>query len=102
MDDPTTYGVGNNLVFQSLYWKWNENWAFRASHHFEARDGRRHLIQITDAGRQATRDAVPQMIEPLHRAFSDLTPDEFATLDRLLRKVTLSFDKGAISHQEAG
>lgn len=72
-----------------------------ASREIEARDGRRHLIQITDAGRQATRDAVPQMIEPLHRAFSDLTPDEFATLDRLLRKVTLSFDKGAISHQEA-
>lgn len=40
MDDPSTYGVGNNLIFQSLYWKWNENWAFRASHHFEARDGR--------------------------------------------------------------
>lgn len=68
----------------------------------EARDGRRHLIQVTESGREATSYAVPQMIEPLHRAFSDLTADEFATLDHLLRKVTLSFDKGAVSQQKVG
>jgi len=33
------------------------------------------------------------MIEPLRRAFSDLTPDEFSTLERLLRKTVLSFDQ---------
>lgn len=39
-DDPATYGVGNNLVYNSVFWKLNENWAFRASHHIETRDGR--------------------------------------------------------------
>lgn len=39
-NDPATYGLGNNLIFNSFAWKLNENWAFRASHQFEARDGR--------------------------------------------------------------
>lgn len=30
---------GNNLILSSLYFRLNENWAFRASQHFEARDG---------------------------------------------------------------
>lgn len=29
----------NNTVFSSLYYKFNENWAARLTHHFEARDG---------------------------------------------------------------
>jgi MarR family transcriptional repressor of emrRAB len=61
----------------------------------EAHDARRHVIQITPKGRRVTTDAVPRMVEPLKRAFSDLTPEEFATLEALLRKTILSFDKGA-------
>ena len=40
-DDPTPggYGPGNNLMSSSLYYKINEDWAFRFSHYFEARDG---------------------------------------------------------------
>ncbi len=30
---------GNNLIFTSVYYKLNENWAVRAGAHFEARDG---------------------------------------------------------------
>lgn len=68
----------------------------------EAMDARRHVIQITPSGRKMTSDAVPQMMEPLLRAFSDLTPDEFATLDALMRKMILSLDKGTPTLQAAG
>lgn len=30
---------GNNTIFSSLFFKLNENWATRLTHHFEARDG---------------------------------------------------------------
>jgi LPS-assembly protein len=30
---------GNNLIFSSIYYRFNENWGARMSHHFEARDG---------------------------------------------------------------
>jgi LPS-assembly protein len=30
---------GNNTFFHSLYYRFNENWAARISHHFEGRDG---------------------------------------------------------------
>jgi LPS-assembly protein len=39
-DDPTAYGLGNNLILSSIYYRFNENWAVRVAHHFEARDGR--------------------------------------------------------------
>jgi lipopolysaccharide assembly outer membrane protein LptD (OstA) len=39
-DDPMlNAGVGNNLFTSSLYYRFNENWGFRAQHRFEARDG---------------------------------------------------------------
>jgi LPS-assembly protein len=37
---PTALGLGNNLVTSSLFYRLNENWAFRASHFYEARLGR--------------------------------------------------------------
>jgi LPS-assembly protein len=39
-DDPF-YGVdsGHNLISTRFYYRFNENWGFRATHHFEARDG---------------------------------------------------------------
>ncbi len=61
----------------------------------DARDARRHVIQITQEGRNATVAAVPRIVAPLELAFSDLTEEEFATLDGLLRKTVKSFDKGA-------
>src|SRR5271157_5480460 len=61
----------------------------------EERDGRRSVVQITAAGRKAATAAAPKLAEPLQRAFSDLTPEEFAQLDALLRKVIMSFDKSA-------
>ena len=30
----------NNTFYDSFYYKFNENWGFRMSHHFEARDGK--------------------------------------------------------------
>jgi len=38
-DDPATYGPGNNVYYTALVFRMNENWAFRTSQHFEARDG---------------------------------------------------------------
>jgi LPS-assembly protein len=38
---------GNNLVFASLYYRMNENWGARVTHHFEARDGRMEEQQYT-------------------------------------------------------
>lgn len=38
-DDPATYGPGNNLFSSSFYYRVNEDWGFRFSHYFEARDG---------------------------------------------------------------
>ncbi|MEO7678140.1 MAG: LPS assembly protein LptD, partial [Verrucomicrobiota bacterium] len=32
-------GLGHNLITTSFYYRMNENWATRISHHFEARDG---------------------------------------------------------------
>lgn len=59
------------------------------------RDARRHVISITATGRRKVRDTVPRIAEPIRRAFSDLTSEEFALLDRLLRKLIVSLDKGA-------
>ncbi len=39
-EDPA-FGLesANNLVYSRIYYRLNENWGFRMSHHFEARDG---------------------------------------------------------------
>jgi hypothetical protein len=37
---PTSLGVGNNLFTSSIFYRMNENWGFRATHHFDARNGR--------------------------------------------------------------
>jgi MarR family transcriptional regulator, negative regulator of the multidrug operon emrRAB len=58
----------------------------------EERDRRRSVVHITAAGRKAATAAAPKLAEPLRRAFSDLTPEEFAQLDA---KVIMSFDKSA-------
>lgn len=60
-----------------------------------ARDGRRFDICITAAGRKRVREVVPKMVEPLKRAFSGLSPEEFATLDKLMRKLIVSLDQSA-------
>lgn len=60
-----------------------------------ARDGRRHQIRITAAGRERVNQIVPKMIEPLKRAFSGLDQKEFVQLDKLLRKMIVSLDQNA-------
>ena len=60
-----------------------------------ARDGRRQVIAISAAGRRKVRDTVPRIAEPIRRAFADLSNEEMALLDKLLRKLITSFDKGA-------
>ncbi len=60
-----------------------------------ARDGRRYEISITAAGRRRVREIVPKMIEPLQRGFSGLSAEEFALLDKLLRKLIVSLDRSA-------
>jgi lipopolysaccharide assembly outer membrane protein LptD (OstA) len=37
---PTELGQGNNLIRSTIFYRLNENWAVRASQHFEARTGR--------------------------------------------------------------
>lgn len=37
--DSQTYGPGNNLLFNSIALRWNENWGLRGTQQFEARDG---------------------------------------------------------------
>lgn len=37
--DLATVGLGNNIYYSSLVLRLNENWAVRANHHFEGRDG---------------------------------------------------------------
>ncbi len=39
LDDEPNLGPGHNLITTSLYYRMNENWAARISHHYEARDG---------------------------------------------------------------
>jgi LPS-assembly protein len=39
LDDLRLYSTGNNLFYESFYYKFNENWAARISHYFEARNG---------------------------------------------------------------
>jgi lipopolysaccharide assembly outer membrane protein LptD (OstA) len=36
---PTALGAGNNLIMSSMFYRLNENWGFRATHNFEARNG---------------------------------------------------------------
>lgn len=59
------------------------------------RDARRQVITITTAGRKKVRETVPRIAEPLQIGFSELSEKEMATLDALLRKVIVSFDKSA-------
>ena len=59
----------------------------------DPRDARRHVITITRKGRSKALDAAPQLREPIEAAFSDLSPQEFALLEKLLRKVIVSLDK---------
>ncbi len=37
---PVGLGEGNNLITSTIFFRVNENWGLRASHHFEAREGR--------------------------------------------------------------
>jgi hypothetical protein len=37
---PEGLGEGNNIIMSTFLYKLNENWAFRTSHHFDAREGR--------------------------------------------------------------
>ncbi|TVO63523.1 MarR family winged helix-turn-helix transcriptional regulator [Denitromonas ohlonensis] len=59
------------------------------------RDARRHVIAITGPGREKVRQTVPRIAEPIERAFSDLSEEEFALLQHLLRKLVVSLDKGS-------
>lgn len=59
----------------------------------DPRDARRHIISITKSGRAKALDAAPQLREPIENAFSDLSPEEFAVLEKLLRRLIVSLDK---------
>lgn len=45
-DDPL-FGLGYNLIISRFYYRFNENWAGRVAHHFEARDGTMEEQQYT-------------------------------------------------------
>lgn len=59
----------------------------------DPRDARRHVISITPDGRAKALEAAPQLREPIENAFSDLDAEEFALLERVLRKLIVSLDK---------
>lgn len=59
----------------------------------DARDARRHVIAISEAGRAKALAVAPQLAEPISNAFSDLDETEFKQLQSLLRKLIVSLDK---------
>ena len=59
----------------------------------DPRDARRHVISITPSGRAKALEAAPQLREPIENAFSDLDAEEFAVLEKVLRKLIVSLDK---------
>jgi MarR family transcriptional regulator, negative regulator of the multidrug operon emrRAB len=59
----------------------------------DPRDARRHIITITAKGRAKALEAAPKLREPMESAFADLSAEEFALLDRVLRKLIVSLDK---------
>ena len=59
----------------------------------DPRDARRHIIAITPAGRAKALEAAPLLQSPQKSAFSDLSAEEFALLEKLLRKLIISLDK---------
>jgi LPS-assembly protein len=38
--DPTALGPGNDLITSSMFWRVNENWGFRATHHYDVQGHR--------------------------------------------------------------
>lgn len=67
----------------------------------DARDARRHNIAITPKGRAKALETAPLLQEPERRAFSDLSEEEFALLEKLLRKLIISLDKSPHSLRNA-
>lgn len=65
----------------------------------EAKDARRHVIEVTPMGRRKANQAVPGFKESLRAAFSGLTADELNTLNVLMQKAILSLDTGGITLQ---
>jgi MarR family transcriptional repressor of emrRAB len=65
------------------------------------RDGRRQVVAINATGRRKVRETVPKIAGPLKAGFSGLSDDEMKMLDGLLRKLIVSFDKGAVSIRAA-
>lgn len=65
------------------------------------RDGRRQVIAINAAGRRKVRDMAPKVASAVALGFSSLTDKEADTLDTLLRKVIVSFDKNAVAMRAA-
>lgn len=59
------------------------------------RDARRQLVTLTPSGRTKVDQTVLKVAEPLENAFSGLSQKELDQLDHLLRKMIVSFDKGA-------
>lgn len=66
----------------------------------ETMDARRFVIKVTPNGRRVTTKAVPKIVEPILKAFSGLTPAEFATLTALMKKAILSLDTQGITLQD--
>lgn len=58
-------------------------------------DARRATVRISARGEAVTQDGVDALAEPVGRAFALLDGDELVELDRLLRKLVLSFDQSA-------
>lgn len=65
------------------------------------RDGRRQVIAINAAGRRKVREMVPKVSNALTVGFSCLSDQETETLDALLRKLIVSFDKSAVAMRAA-
>ncbi len=58
------------------------------------RDGRRQVVTISALGRRRVKETVPQIAGPVRGAFAGLSESETATLNRLLRRLVVSFDRG--------
>jgi hypothetical protein len=88
--DFDTYGLGNNLFYSAVYYRFNENWGARAMQQFEARDG-----VLEEHSYSVYRDLRSWTLSLGFRVRDNRqTPDDFAVVLSLQLKAIPRFKPG--------
>jgi MarR family transcriptional repressor of emrRAB len=85
-------GTGRANMTRVLEALTRDGWVERTK---ASRDGRRQVVCITQAGREKVQATVPQIAEPILKAFARLDRVEIAQLQNLLSKLVISLDPGS-------